>query len=57
LKRKKSSPQLLEETENCLETERTAAELEKLVKISLKGNSQDERVLEASKPLYLRRYE
>jgi len=57
LKGKKHSSHLLEEAESCLEAERATADLEKLVKISLKDRSQEERILEASKPLYLRRYE
>lgn len=57
VRRKKSSSQLFEDVENCFEVEKTSPDLERLIKISLKDISQEERVLEASKPLYLRRYE
>ncbi|MGB9134335.1 MAG: hypothetical protein WCC63_01940 [Candidatus Bathyarchaeia archaeon] len=57
MRRKKTSPQLFEDIENCLEAEKNTADLEKLVKISLRDSSQEERIQEASKPLYLRRYE
>ena len=57
LKRKKHSPQLLEEAEHRFEVESLTADLEQLVKISLRDSSPEERVLQASKPLYLRRYE
>jgi hypothetical protein len=55
--RRKKTPELLEDAENCLEAEKHDADLEKLVKISLRESSQEERVQEASRPLYLRRYE
>jgi hypothetical protein len=48
---------MYEEIENYPEAERNITDLEKLVKISLRESSQEERVQEASKPLYLRRYE
>ena len=57
VRRKKSSSRLFEDVENCFEVEKTSSDLERLIKISLKDSSQEERVLEASKPLYLRRYE
>jgi len=57
VRQKKSSPPLFEDVENCFEVEKTSPDLERLIKISLKDRSQEERVLEASKPLYLRRYE
>jgi len=58
LRRKKTSSQLCEDVENCFEVEENSPDLERLVtKISLRDSSQEERIQEASKPLYLRRYE
>ena len=57
VRRKKPSSRLFEDVENCFEVEKTSSDLERLIKISLKDSSQEERVLEASKPLYLKRYE
>jgi len=56
LRGKKSSSQLLEGIRNSFEAEKNSV-LEKLVKISLRDISQEERIQEASKPLYLKRYE
>ncbi|MCW4055190.1 MAG: hypothetical protein NWE82_00235 [Candidatus Bathyarchaeota archaeon] len=57
MRRKKPSSRLSEDVENCFEVENTRSDLERLIKISLKDSPQEERVLEASKPLYLKRYE
>jgi hypothetical protein len=56
LRRKKPNSELLEE----IETDPTAQaceDIDRLVKISLRDLSHEERINEASKPLYLRRYE
>ncbi len=54
---KKTSPQLSERIESIIETEEPV-DLDRLtIKISLKDITLQERVHEASKPLYLRRYE
>jgi hypothetical protein len=57
VRRKRPSSQLFEDAGNCFEVEKDSSELERLIKISLKDSSQEERIQEASKPLYLRRYE
>lgn len=58
MKGKKASVQVFEEIKQCLEAERTEAKLEKaVIKISLRDMTQRERMQEASKPLYLKRYE
>ena len=57
VRRKRPSSQLFEDVENCFEVKKNSSDLERLIKISLRDSSQEERVQEASKPLYLRRYE
>jgi hypothetical protein len=57
VRRKRPSAQLFENAGNCFEVEKNSSDLERLIKISLRDSSQEERVQEASKPLYLRRYE
>ena len=57
LRRRKPSSQLFEDVENDFEVEKNSPDLERLIKISLRDSSQEERIQEASKPLYLRRYE
>jgi hypothetical protein len=58
LRGKKASSQVFEEIEQKFATEKSHRDLEKLtVKISLKDLTQEMKIQEASKPLYLRRYE
>ncbi len=54
---KKTSPQLSERIESIVETEEPVGLDRLTIKISLKDITLQERVHEASKPLYLRRYE
>ena len=55
---KKTSTQVFEEIEQNLRAKENRVELEKLtVKISIKDLTQEEKIQEASKPLYLKRYE
>jgi len=58
LREKKTNSQLLEEIKRNTTAEENNVALEKLqVKISLQDITLEERIQEASKPLYLRRYE
>ncbi len=58
MKKKKVKSQVLEEIEQHLETEKVVMGLEKLpVRISLRDMTLEERMQEASKPLYLKRSE
>lgn len=55
---KKTGLQVFKEIEQKLEAEKSCKDLEKLtVKISLKDTTHEWRMQEASKPLYLKRYE
>ena len=57
MKARKVCSQVFEEIKTDIETEKSVA-LEKIaVKISLKDVNPEERIQEASKPLYLKRYE
>ena len=52
------SSQVFEEIEKSFEAERSYVDPEEpTVKISLKDMTQEEKIQEASKPLYLKRYE
>lgn len=58
MREKKTVPQVFEEIEQKLETEKSHIDLEKFTaKINLKDITQEMRIQEASKPLYLKRYE
>jgi len=58
LKEKKTNSQLLEEIKRNITAKENNIALEKLqVKISLQDITLEERIQEASKPLYLKRYE
>lgn len=55
---KKVGSQMLKEIKQSLEAEKDHVSLEKLeAKISIRDMTLEERVQEASKPLYLKRYE
>lgn len=55
---KKTGLQVFKEIEQKLQAEKSCTDFEKLtVKISLKDTTQEWRMQEASKPLYLKRYE
>ncbi len=55
---KKTSSQVFAEIDKDLKGEESPPDLEKLaIKISLKDMTLEERIQEASKPLYLKRYE
>ncbi|UCB59901.1 MAG: hypothetical protein JSW72_07225 [Candidatus Bathyarchaeota archaeon] len=58
MREKKRGPQMLDEIEQKLETKNGLIDLEKLTdRISLKDRIQEMKMQEASKPLYLKRYE
>lgn len=58
MKEKKTNSQLLEEIKRNITAKENNIALEKLqVKISLQDITLEERIQEASKPLYLKRYE
>ncbi|MFQ6068587.1 MAG: hypothetical protein ACE5KD_03490 [Candidatus Bathyarchaeia archaeon] len=55
---KKTAPQVFEEIEQNLVAEKEFIDLERItVKISLNDMTREEKIKEASKPLYLKRYE
>lgn len=58
MSRKKMTYQVLEEIEQQVQVESNETDLERLaVKISLRDMTQQEKIQDASRPLYLKRYE